>query len=643
MADKTKKETSQDYLASNPKKEFLNKEYDPDQEQRWWLMDDDQQYQAVFATTHTIESELITWRFQCKMYRFLYSNPEAWFTPNTPLRGGSSGAQQMSRRVQVNVIQSCVDTAASMIAKNQPKPQFMTLGEDNFSEQQKAKLLTKYVAGVFDSCGDNGKDIYGVMKRVFLDSALTGTGALKIHIEEGKVKCEWIFTDELIIDNIEGMRETPCQIHRRKFVPRDTLIYQYPEHAEAIRESSQQMNYTVVNKVNDVVEVIESWHLKSGKDAKDGRHSISIDQATLLNEEYDKDYYPIVFFRWAERPLGFWGRGIAEELIGIQMRINEILKVIQISQELIAVPVIYLEQGAQVTAEHMAQNGIARIVYYTGTAPIVQTPGAVSPELYQHLDWLIQQAYQITGISQAGAAGTAPQQLKSGEAIREAADMAQGRFELIGQEWEHCFITASKIIVNLTADLYKTNKTISVKVAGKKFLEEIPWKNINLEEEDFKGQVFPISGLPSTPAGKLDQLMDYVQAGWMDKDYAMELSGMPDLDDYIATQTSPLQNIQKVLSKIVNDGDYSAPNQNMNLQLAKQLVNLELNRAQVDGVEEDKQDLLQLWSDQVDDLITMAQPPAAPPQAGPANGAPPQPTPPQASQQTPGQPQSPQQ
>ena len=31
-------------------------------------------------------------------------------------------------------------------------------------------------------------------------------------------------------------------------------------------------------------------------------------------EEYKKDYFPIVPFRWMQKPLGFQGRGIAEEL-----------------------------------------------------------------------------------------------------------------------------------------------------------------------------------------------------------------------------------------------------------------------------------------------------------------------------------------
>src|SRR5665213_1868039 len=126
--------TAKDYLlaASEAKTVYAKKTDDFDTNIRWWMQPDELCFQSVFAVVNQIESELTTWRFQCKMYRFLYANPEAFFVPNTPLRGGSTGAQSISRRVCINVVQSCVDTAASMIAKNQPKPQFMTQGEDNY-------------------------------------------------------------------------------------------------------------------------------------------------------------------------------------------------------------------------------------------------------------------------------------------------------------------------------------------------------------------------------------------------------------------------------------------------------------------------------------------------------------------------------
>ena len=608
---------SKEYLSAKVNKtEGLTTESDADRSNlKWWSMEDDELFVAVFSVTNTIETQLQTFRYQSRMYRHLYGNPEAWFTPSSPqARQSGSETTTSGRKVQYNVIQSCVDTASSMIAKNQPKPQFLTMGEDDYSEQAKAKLLTQYISGVFDSCGVNGNDIYGVMKRVFLDAAISGTGALKVYEDEGRIKVEWVFPDELVIDNIEGMREQPSQIHRRKFVPRDIVAYQFPEYEAKIRDASTVINHSVSNSVNDLIEIMESWHMKSGKDATDGRHSICIDNCTLLSEPYDKDFYPIVFFRWADRPLGFWGRGIAEELVGIQMRINDILRVIQIAQELVAIPIVFIEAGSMVQADHMATNIIARLVEYTGTPPVVLAPQAVSPELYQHVDWLIQSAYQISGISQQQAGGRKDPEVKSGVAIRETADISAGRFELIGQAWERLFITIAKITVNISADMFKSNKKLSVKVRDRKFLKEINWKDVALDEDEFGIRVFPISGLPSTPAGKMDQLMDYVQAGWIDKDFAMQLINFPDLDEYVNLETAPLELTRKIISKMITDSIYTPPNQYMDLNLCLKLATLEVVRAQMDGVEEEKLQLIRDFINDTNDLITQMTPPPQPQQ-----------------------------
>ena len=44
----------------------------------------------------------------------------------------------------------------------------------------------------------------------------------------------------------------------------------------------------------DLVRVRESWHLPSGKGAKDGKHVVCVKGATLLLEEYDSELLPHV-------------------------------------------------------------------------------------------------------------------------------------------------------------------------------------------------------------------------------------------------------------------------------------------------------------------------------------------------------------
>lgn len=635
------------------KKEYA-KDYDidgrPQSDLKWWLQPPDKLYNSVFSVCNTVETSLQTWRHQCRVYRHLYGNPEAFFVPQAPSSKMSPEAMS-SRKVQLNVVQSCVDTVGSMIAKNRPQPMFITQGEDDYAMQERAKLLNKYILGIFDNCGEYGSNIYQIARRVFLDAAIIGTGALKIWAceEDKKIKMEWIFPDELIIDNMEGMKEQPGQIHRRKFIPRDTLLHQFPEHKEKILTCSTISNVynTTTQTVADLVETIESWKLPSGSKAKDGKHSICVDNCTLLDEPYEKNFFPIVFFRWADRPFGFWGRGIAEELTSLQMRINVLLRDIQIAQERMAFPTIFMESGSMVQGDHIISNEIGSIVEYTGNPPICITPTAMQQEIYQHVEWLVQECYQITGISQANASGTKPPEVKSGTAIEMVADIASGRFELISQEWEYFFLRIAKVCVSLSKDLYtKLDKKLSVKSIDNKFIQEIHWSEVDLDEDEFKIQCFPISGLPNTPAGRMDRLDQYVQSGWIDKDFAMQLINFPDLEEYTNLETAPLELIRKILSRIVNKGIYMPPSPYLPNDLCLQLGTLELCRAEMNGVPEEKLQLLRNW---IDDTNAIAAQNAPPPQAQPLPGASPSATPgsaqstlpPQAQDQSPQQDQPP--
>ena len=55
------------------------------------------------------------------------------------------------------------------------------------------------------------------------------------------------------------------------------------------------------------------------------------------------------------------------------------------------------------------------------------------PEMYQWIQWLIQNAYQMSGISSLSAGGQKPQGLNSGEAIRTYDQIQEDRFAALAQ------------------------------------------------------------------------------------------------------------------------------------------------------------------------------------------------------------------
>jgi len=224
------------------------------------------------------------------------------------LKIGNYNNLRSKTRLTLNVVRSGVDTLTSKITKNRPKPSFLTEGGE-WRTQQKAKKLEKFAQGAFYQCG-----LYDLGQHIFKDAAVFGKGIWHPYWEEtpkGPVlRSERVFPEELKIDENEAIYENPRQIHRLKYMAKEVLAANYPDHATAIRNAPKPKHlYLVDQTLNEMVEVRESWHLPSTADATDGLHSITIDGADLFVEPYCDDYFPFIWFSYQKKLLGLWFGG----------------------------------------------------------------------------------------------------------------------------------------------------------------------------------------------------------------------------------------------------------------------------------------------------------------------------------------------
>ena len=257
-------------------------------------------------------------------------------------------------RVTLNVIKSVCDTVSARIAKNRPRPVFLTSG-GNYSTQRRAKLLEKFVESQFYTAG-----VYKVAPKVFRDCCVFGTGVMQVYNVGTQIRVERVFPGEIYVDQAEGMYGDPKQIYRRKYINRDVLLDMFPNQEGAIRTAngpSDEFSDLERDSTVDQIEVVEAWHLPSGPDAKDGKHCIILDGGTLLEESWDHDYFPFVFIHWSERLRGYWGMGLAEELTGIQVEINKLLMKIQKAFQLLAVPWVLVEAGSKIKKARVPSRG----------------------------------------------------------------------------------------------------------------------------------------------------------------------------------------------------------------------------------------------------------------------------------------------
>lgn len=595
----------------------------------WWALEDDALPDAlkdIFQTLRTRQAPLTTQR-QVSARLYCNQNPVSYWGLSANRLLSQSPASR--GRLRYNVIKSVCDTVQAKIAKNHPLPLFLTNGA-HYKLRRRSQKLSDACKGIFEE-----NKIEALAPKVCMDAELQGSGFIHVCEEFGRVKFERVMADEIWVDELQAFTGLPRSLFRVKHVDRDQLKALFPKHdgliegASPVTEGELGGSYAQI-PVSDLIQVCEAWHLPSGmvkgKPTSDGAHVIAIGEGVLLREKWTRPYFPFAKLDWSEKPWGYFGIGLAEEIEPQQLEINRTLWTIQESQMAMGAFKIALRVGSEVDSNHL-NDEIGSVIYYTGeTPPMYLTPQAVGAEVYQHLQTTIAQAYQQAGLSQAQSTGQNPLGPNaSGAAIRELEYVENDRFQTFGQAYERMHVELGRLAVDAAHDIAEREGRYEFSVSEKRFVRRYSLTAEELKLDDCRLEVFPVSSLPNTPAARMQTVTELVQAGWFSPRQGRRLLRFPDLDQVGALQDAVEERIHDALEEIVDGGDYTPPDSYLDLSLAKELVVEYVNLYSLPGLElePEKIDLLYQWSDQVDYLCQKAQPPApvgvpGAPQANPA-------------------------
>lgn len=610
---------------------------------RWWLETGEEAVQGITSTLSSLKDHQTARLTQHVIGARLYGNLSLLGLYGGIARRQAGTNPLLKERISYNVVQSAGDAVTAKIAKNRPKPLFLTSGGD-YRQQRKAKQLNRFIEGVFYE-----NDAYKLGVRAFRDAFVFGDGVVHVFAENGRVKFERVLPSELWVDELEGFYGEPRQMHRTKGIDRAVLLEMVTRWLED-RTASKAETEEILEKVsrasvarqdqpgtepdsNDLVAVRESWHLPDGPDAttespKGGRHVISIEGVELFSEPYLKPFFPFARLPWSERLYGYWSQGGAEQLQNLQVEINKLLGIIQRSFHLGGTFKVFLQMGSKVVKEHIT-NDVGAVVYYTGQAPQYAVPQLVPPEIFQHLVTLTQRAYEQVGISMLSAAAKKPEGLDSGKALREFNDIESDRFMTIGQAYERFFLDLGRLSIAVVKDITEGRRSYKVKAPGKRFIDGIDWKDVQLDEDKYVMQCFPISSLPNDPAGRQQTIQEWVQAGWLTSRQGKRLADFPDLDAIEGLANAAEDYLTMVLDKIVDEGIPTVPEPFDDLALARELALEYYQRGKSQGLEPERLELLRVFLGQIDSLeeesarqaaeAAAAQAPQAVPEAPPVS------------------------
>lgn len=577
---------------------------------RWWKQKE--RHEAVFRAVDAMKGSHDARVANLKVWEALYLDDQDTLARTT----SSDEPPKRPRRTRRNLTANAVDTVHAHMTINRPLPWVVTMGGD-WELQRRGEKMTRYLEGEFDRLG-----VWDLASDALHDALITDSGWVKVYDDGERPALEIVWPGEVIVDPKESRARALRTLYQRKNVDAEVLSEEFPDGKADIEESREHQD--PIRHQDDAQtqmrEVIEAWHLPvRNKDGEmvGGKHSICVERAALVDEDWEFDDFPFAKIVAGRRPRSEFGRGIVEIGMGSQAESDYLTAKFSECARL-ATPVIALEHGSKVN--QLDINDVPfHVVWYTNTPPQVLSPPMLSPEFFKYRGDVTSEFYNDLGISELRATSRESGHQLSGKAKLIDRDTESQRWARLGRAWETFHIDIARQILRVTRQIAEDPERVEkLRVTvGKHLLEEITWKDVDsLGPEQYQLRVFPVSALSRSPQGRLQE----VQMMWemqviTDPEDMRELLNYPDLDRFNSIQSAGRELVQKHVDMCL-DGERTEPFAEMPLPYAKKYGTLRLHLAAIQQAPESKMQRLRDWLGMIDTLIQRATPQT------PAPGAP---------------------
>lgn len=621
-------------VVNRPKEKVVDSRPDHKKERqdgpfKWWLAQNERDLCSQVLSTaeylkrsannrNRVRQASIFSRLFCgkPLYNYLSSNSTL-----------DSSNQLPMGRPTANVTYSCISTLVSLLSQDKPAPTFLTEG-GNWKQRKEAERLNQFIQGEFYRC-----KIPQMAPQIARDSGVLGNGLAKVFPRDSKVAVERTLETELLTDFNDAYYNNPRQLMQLKLVDRSVLYEICPDKMEIIEGAVHGDVDTTPRSsetISDQIIMAEAWHLPSGEGANDGRHVWACSNGIIMDEDFHKMRFPFAKLSYNRNMVGFFSQGLAEILMPTQMEIYRMLIVASQNIELMGVPRVLIDEMSKIL-ETSFNNRTGSIIKYRNTKPEFVNAMGNSPEIMPWIEWLIANAYQMSGISQMSAAARKTPGLNSGEAIREASDLQSARFAEFEGDYFQWHTDLGDLMIDCAKDIKQTEGKYKTTYVGKDGTHEIDLDK-GLIKNTYIMQSYQKTSLPSDPAGRQAKLSEQLAAGEITVQEFRRLSANPDLKQADELATALEERILYMLDNIVEDGlaGYEAPDPFIldPSDLASTLAVQNINLYATLKLEDEKMDLLRKWYTQVQTLKQQANPPQVQAPSAPQSQmqvAPPQP------------------
>jgi hypothetical protein len=270
---------------------------------------------------------------------------------------------------------------------------------------------------------------------------------------------------------------------------------------------------------------------------------------------------------------------------------------------------VFIARGSGVNKNHLRARHPA-VVEYDGVAPSFVAPNPVSAQQVQFLEWLINKAYELSGISQLSASSKNPLGSNaSGKALDTMEDMESDRFSHVQMQYAMFRLDIGQCMIDEARDLARDASGPKARIKRAElapWIRELDWKKVEIDAGNYHLGMEAINFLPESRAGKLAYVGELAKNGLVtDPMTIMAQMDEPDLARANRYQLGPYRNLERIMELLADESVPLAdlmPDPHFNFQLGKVMAEGEYNFAMATDAPEEVLERYRQWLSQLEGL-----------------------------------------
>lgn len=519
---------------------------------RWYAEKKGEAHVSLLGVFRVVYDEA-AWRIDAHEYHAgLYASSEAPGVRGHSKRGYSYGPATLP----YNVTRGAVDTLVSKVAQHRPLPQVLTQ-RGTWKNQKRARKMTQFLEGEFYRQRIFEKHAPTIVR----DAAIFGAGILKVWTDRDRILTERGYAWEYFVDEWDARYGEPQNLYQLRSMDQGVAIERFartpdggikPKVRDAIKQAgtldidtSYQKEITSTVKR---VDVLEAWHLASGPNAGDGRHVVAVQGATLSDDEWEHDHFPIAVLGYNAALTGYWPTGLVEQLEGYQYEINLASEKAS-AQFRMSGKLIINYDGSEVHDQEF-RNGISILHCKPGMRPDVFDMDLMNEHARARPRELTQDALNDVGLSQMSVQSQKPAGITAAVALQTLDDIETQRFVVFGRAYEAWCLDVARLFIGCAKQIAADYGDYAVSVPMKGGLLELSWNDVVVDGVEIR--VFPTSLLPQQLAARLDRLKDLWNTGLIDRATFLRHLDAPDMQAELDLETADRLVIDEILERMLD-------------------------------------------------------------------------------------------